>query len=290
MASFTQGPDIVVDPSLTQATVSWTADMDSYGQVDFGLNPTNLDQSLQDLNFGPDHTVLLTGLQSGQVYTCVVSILDSNGAVVLSSANLTFSTTAAPAPVIVTGPVADPAIDSAEISWGCNVSGTGLVKMGENQATLNLVFTDSTISTDHSIAPQGLKPGCQYFYNVANVDPNTGSVLVQSTNLSFTTQPVVTGAALRFPIAFPWLVRKGHTSTFSVFVVKAGKPVANDPVTFQVLSGSGSFAGAPSVTVNSNTFGKAVTLFTAGYQRGLVRVQISAQGAANKVILHCFIL
>src|SRR6185369_14545061 len=88
MPSFTQGPDVVVDSSLTQATVSWSADMDSYGQVDFGLNQANLDQHVQDLNFGQDHTVLLSGLQAGQTYNFVVSILDSNGVTVFSSANL----------------------------------------------------------------------------------------------------------------------------------------------------------------------------------------------------------
>ena len=266
MASFTIGPVATVGADLMSVTISWTTDVDSYGQVGCGLDPSNFDMSLQDLNFGQSHSVLFSNLQTGQTYSYAVAILDSNGNSVFSSPNLTFVTAAAPA-TITDGPTADATPTTAEIAWSASVAGNGVVHLGPNQSGMTQILTDPTVSQDHALTAQGLASGTQYFYTCSTTDPSTGTVLVVSPAMNFTTAPAPppTGGVLGQAQASPRRVSKNGTAQLTVFLTKNRKAVANAPVTFAVISGNGDIiAGghtAVSGMVNTDATGKATVSF-----------------------------
>jgi hypothetical protein len=295
MASFTSGPVATVGADLMSVTISWSADAASYGQVFYGLNVANFDSNFEDMNFVTDHSVLLTNLQAGQTYYFVVNIQDINGNTLAESANLSFSTVAAPV-TITDGPTADATPTTSEIAWSASAAGTGMVNLGTTQASMNQVLTDPTVSQDHAVTAQGLVSGTQYFYTCSNVDPSTGTVLVTSPAMNFTTQPAPppTGGLLYRAQASPRLVAHNGSSQLSVLLSKGGKAIANVPVTFAVTTGNGDIVAGGNMTisgtVNTDATGKAVVSFKAGAgKKFFAFVKITSPNAVNSAFLALII-
>ena len=296
MASFTNGPEASVDTTLTIETISWSADVDSYGQVFYGPSQETITQmDYQDMNFTQAHSVQLTGLQPNQTYYYLVNIQDVNGNTLVSSPNLTFATVATP-PTITSGPTANPTPNSAEIAWSASVAGSGLVNLGTNAASLGQILSDPTVSQDHALTAQNLAGGTQYFYNCSNVDPVSGTVQVTSPTMNFTTLPTPppTGGFLARAQASCRRVAKNGTVQIGVYLFKNKAAIPNAPVTFQVLTGNGNIvAGGTGVsgTANTDATGRARAAFhaAANPQHPIVFIKITSPNAVNAAYLALLI-
>jgi hypothetical protein len=125
-------------------------------------------------------------------------------------------------------------------------------------------------TTAPSAAPY-LTAGTQYFV-MAMADGINGMPT------SFTTLPA--GEHLGKLQSTPHVVVPGATSTLSAVVRDKGKAVANVPVTFTAPAAAGSINGQPAgspVQVNTSATGAVQVTLTAGTQKGLYLVELSAQ-------------
>ena len=284
MAAFTRLPVVVVDPSLTSVTVSWQVDTITYGQIGYGTDPNNLDQVQFDSTYDTTHSVLLSGLTASTSYTYIVTVIDAGGNTLIDSGKLTFQTVAAPAPAITTGPTALADPSAANIAWTANVDGMGLVNFGTAASALVQVVTDPTVSSDHAVSIQGLAAATQYFYKCCNTDPTTGSVLVASDVLNFTTAaaPPATGGCLVRACATPIRVPKNGTTQLNVWLRKGQVPIAGAPVTFQLITNNGTIM---TPTVKTDATGRAVTTFKAGGKSGFVAAKSTSPNAVNTAFM-----
>lgn len=81
----------------------------------------------------------------------------------------------------------------------------------------------------------------------------------------------------------------GATVTVSTVVLDSqGQPVANESVTFTIISQPGADASlsAPSVTVNTNAQGVATAVLNVGTTAGAIVVGVSARGIQSQVMVN----
>jgi len=172
----TTAPVILTGPTVSRIThnsavVEWTTNEPSTGSVVYGLTSTP-DQTLPDSTLATTHRVTLTGLTPETLYYLNVTATDAANNGPTSSPVVTFRTIAVPdtiAPLIIEGPMAINITDtSATIVWKTDEPATSCVSW--NNGTAYGVYTDDTLTTNHSVQVTGLTASTLYNYAVSSKD------------------------------------------------------------------------------------------------------------------------
>jgi hypothetical protein len=210
--SITEGPS--AQPASTSVTLTWSSNCTGFGQARYGLSPVLLNLSSSDAAFSPSHTLVLNGLNDGQLYYYQVATLNQDGVPIAQSATGTFTTipftptpsatptsswtptttftpvstnTPLPTPTvcaILSGPSVQIAADSATITWSSNCTGFGAVHFGVTAKNQNRVATDPKFTPSHSVILFNLSAKKTYYYYVVTLNSD-GLVSAQSQVQSF---------------------------------------------------------------------------------------------------------
>jgi hypothetical protein len=170
-------PIFSTQPFLTDignfsATVNWSTERVSSGQVRFGLTGSTMNEVESDPDFKASHSLVLNNLQAETTYFLQVDAFNSKG-VMTSSDTLSFTTDPiapielAP-PKIISGPLVKNISDvSAVIEWQTDkASNSSVVVDGGNRFTLD------PLTTFHSVLLTGLTADTGYATLVSSTDVN----------------------------------------------------------------------------------------------------------------------
>jgi hypothetical protein len=196
----------------TSAVITWTTDQASSSQVKYGTTQTYGLMSGQNNSLVTSHSVTLSGLTAGTTYD--FEVISSNGSSVTStSANFTFTTTAAAAPVI--SAVATSAITSSSvtITWTTDQASSSLVNYGTTTGYGSASSLNSSLVTSHSVTLTGLTAGTTYNFDV--VSANSSSVSGTSANSTFATLASTSPAPYVGYVAFWSINNTGITISWS---------------------------------------------------------------------------
>jgi hypothetical protein len=172
----TTAPIIIEGPTVTAithqgASVTWKTDEPSAGVVSYGTS-SSLGRSVRDDTLSTVHSVMLSGLTAETLYHLQVSATDAVNNGPTTSPTLTFKSMAAPdvaAPVIVEGPMAVNITDTgATIVWTTDEPATTGVSW--NDGIAYGVYTDDTLTTNHSVHVNALAASTTYTYVVSSKD------------------------------------------------------------------------------------------------------------------------
>ncbi|GFO54930.1 hypothetical protein GMSM_19370 [Geomonas sp. Red276] len=183
---FTVGPDVT---SITQngATITWTTDEPTTGVISYGTTPF-FGKTASDTTLSTSHTVTVTGLDAATKQYFKVTATDNLGNPSTDSSVIYFTTLEAPdtkAPVITNGPMRTSTTDtSVTITWITDEPATSGVSL--NDGTNYIVYTDTTLTTSHSVVISKLTPSTAYSYVVSSTDA-VGNGPTLSAAKSFTT-------------------------------------------------------------------------------------------------------
>jgi len=161
---------VVADVSRTSATLEILGDEPTTGEVQFGVGPDSLSESMSMLRSSRLHREVLTGLSPGTKYFFRVVLEDISGNRSESEV-LHFRTRDEDVPLrIVRGPVVD-FVDStsAQVSWETNLSSSSEGEAGrtETLGEVSVVSPGNVIS--HTVRFTNLSPGTLYYYKVRSV-------------------------------------------------------------------------------------------------------------------------
>jgi len=164
--------NVAVNPKTYEATVSWTTDKPTMGEVVYGTN-ANYGLRVETTDYTTSHSVILSGLSPGTTYQYNVKATDINGNTV-SFGTQTFTTTALPSISNLNVAVGS---TEATVSWTTDKPTMGEVVYGTNAKKA----TDFDYTTSHSVTLSGLYPGTMYHYKVraTDIDGNTVSSSTQ---------------------------------------------------------------------------------------------------------------
>lgn len=238
--AITAGPDAA--PFDCTATVTWTTDEDATSTVEYGSD-TSYGETATVAGYVTDHEVLLENLSPGTVYHFRVLSDDRAGNGPTASADATFTTSAATAPVIVSGPTVTASGSTAlTVSWTTDEPTTGTVEYGTDTGYGNQV-TDPALGTGHSVLLTGLSPETTYHVRVSATD-SCGNGPVWSADATGTTA----GASLDIS---GWTVH--DTVADLSFTFPAGTSLApGDLVVIGRQKDRAAFEAAWGVTLDSN--------------------------------------
>ena len=170
-------PAFSIQPFVTDignftATVNWSTERASSGQVRFGLTDSTMNDVESDPDFKTSHAVVLNNLQAETTYFLQVDAFNSKG-VMTSSVTVSFTTNSIPPvdlvpPKIISGPLVKNITDvSAVIEWVTDkASNSSVVVAGGNTFTLN------PLTTFHSVLLTGLTADTGYATMVSSTDNN----------------------------------------------------------------------------------------------------------------------
>jgi len=182
--SITAGPDVA--PRDCTAVVTWSTDEPATSTVEHG--PTAAyGASATAPGLVRDHAVAIAGLApSSEVHFRVLST-DGAGNGPAASADASFTTAAAAAPLIASGPVvASVTGTSAIVTWTTDEPATSLVDYGTTPSYGSQASGPS--GTGHAVVLPGLVPETGYHARVLSTD-ECGNGPVQSADLAFSTGP-----------------------------------------------------------------------------------------------------
>lgn len=186
-------PAITVEPTVIykndeSATIQWTTDETSTGEVSFGTAADDLGfiRTLPETDL--THEVTLTNLAESTTYFYEVSSSDlsNNGPTV--SQVLSFTTDAAPD---VTAPTIDNIVVTASetstiLTWNTDELADSFVDFGTVSGILDLTVGNAEDVTSHEVTLTNLEPGQTYFYTVGSSD-RADNGPTESAEGSFTT-------------------------------------------------------------------------------------------------------
>ena len=177
----------------TSATITWTTDQTASTLVNYGTTTAYGSQSTLNSTLVTAHTVTLTGLTASTTYNYAVTS-SNGGGTSATSANFTFATTAAPAPVITAVAASGISLTTATITWTTDQTASTLVNYGTTTAYGSQSTLNSTLVTAHSVTLTGLTAGTTYNYAVTSA--NGAGTSATSVNFTFATTaapaPIIT--------------------------------------------------------------------------------------------------
>jgi len=183
--SITAGP--AAAPGDCSAVITWTTDEPATSVVGYGLSGS-YGQNANVAGLTRNHSVTLSGLSSGILYHYKVSSADSAGNGPTQSPDQTFSTSAATAPVILTGPTATSVSGtSATIVWTTNEPSTSQVDYGTTVSYGSSASAGGLVM-NHSVVLSPLTPTTDYHYRVLSTD-SCGNGPTASGDGTFTSGP-----------------------------------------------------------------------------------------------------
>ena len=241
--------------SLTSnsATISWTTDQSSTSQVEYGTTTNYSSITAVDSNSVTSHSEVLTRLLASTLYHYRVHSVNSSGVEAISG-DLTFTTLAAPAPVIsnvVTGSITS---SGATITWSTDQASSSQVEYGTTTAYGSTTTLDQTLVTSHSQAMAGLLAATIYHYRVHSLN-GSGTEAISS-DLMFTTlaapapviSNVVAGSITSSGATITWSTDQASSSQVEYGTTTAyGSMTTVDPTL--VTSHSQALAGLLAATV-----------------------------------------
>lgn len=165
--------------NATSATIAWITSSGATGQVEYGTTQTYGQTSIMDSTLDTDHTVTLSGLWPNTKYHYAVISVNSTGGRTVSEDG-TFTTPAAPGPVISNVLVSNVSETGATISWTTSTPGNSQVFYSgtDRKYIFNPGYANSSALEDasgvvtHSVAISGLLPNTQYHFAVQSTDLN----------------------------------------------------------------------------------------------------------------------
>ena len=191
----TQQPVIRNGPTAISQTdntliVQWETDELAIGQVNFGTDPINLDQSAIETEQNTSHQVTLTNLTANTAYSFTVDATDPVGNGPTQSGTSVSSTTAGadatPPAIDAISINAFPSDVQAIIQWNTDEGSDTEVRYGEDDANLSNTTIDNDVATEHSLTLTGLTASTLYYYRTVSTDPS-GNQSSLTTTKSFTT-------------------------------------------------------------------------------------------------------
>jgi hypothetical protein len=185
----TKAPQITSPPTVTSvtdatATIDWNTDEPGTSVVEYWKeSDPNLERKLT--GYVTNHSVMLTGLESNQLYVFFVSSTDVGGAGPDISAtdnnpsiNYSFTTTGSGdviPPQITSPPTVTSVTDTtAVIYWQTDEPSDSVVQYDDNSSTWgNYLWskTDTGLVTTHSVTLTGLTADTQHFFRVGSTPP-----------------------------------------------------------------------------------------------------------------------
>ena len=212
MAVFTTDPEIDVtapgfdvDPNISyqndeSATVSWTMDEESTGEVRFGTAADDLGFIRTLPETGTSHEITLTNLEADTEYFYDVASSDLSNNGPSESAVLSFTTDAAAdldAPVI-SNLQFEPNDESAVITWTTDEFADSFIDFGTTSGLLDLAVGSVEDVTEHEVVLTNLVANTTYFFTAGSID-RANNPAAATTEQSFTTL----GSADATPPAVP---------------------------------------------------------------------------------------
>jgi len=154
----------------TSATISWSTDEESTGQVEYGLTTAYGSISSLDEDLITNHSVILSGLEPDTIYHYCVKSEDASGNEAISVDN-TFVTPDTVAPTISDVMVSHIMESSVTISWNTDESATSQVEYGTSITYDSIYITyPDVLVTNHNVSLSGLEPGTEYHFKVKSKD------------------------------------------------------------------------------------------------------------------------
>lgn len=254
--------------TTTSATITWTTDQASSSQVDYGTTASYGSASPANSSLVTSHSVSLTGLTAGTTYDYAAVSANSVGAST-TSANFTFSTTAAPAPVISSVTATGISTTSATITWTTDQASSSQVKYGTSASYGTASSVNGSLVTSHSVTLTGLTAGTTYDY--AAVSANSAGTSTTSANFTFSTTaapaPVVSSVAAT------------SISTTSATITWTTDQASSSQVKYGTTASYGSTSSLSSSLVTSHSL--TLTGLTPGTTYDYAAVSANSAGAST---------
>jgi hypothetical protein len=180
----------VVAGSITSsgATITWTTDQASTGQVEYGVNTAYGKLTPVNTNYTLAHLQALTGLLPSTLYHFRVYSTNDAGEQTCSG-DFTFTTLpqlTGSAPLITNVAAGSITSSGATITWTTNQAATTQVQYGTTTAYGKTTTLNSTLVTQHSQMLTGLSSATGYHYRV--LSKNAAGVQTISGDFTFTTK------------------------------------------------------------------------------------------------------
>ncbi|HWR17320.1 MAG TPA: fibronectin type III domain-containing protein [Terriglobales bacterium] len=177
--------------STNGATIVWTTTAPASSQVEYGKTTSYGSTTPVDGTQVTNHSVNVTGLESGATYHYRVHSANPGGPDVIS-ADATFSTLSTGKNTLVISKVAVTGVteSSVMITWETNAAATSKVEYGTTMAYGSSSNTDSNLVNQHSVTLTGLVPGTLYHARVNSAD-TTGFSAVSGDFTFTTTTPLL---------------------------------------------------------------------------------------------------
>lgn len=172
---YTSPPTIVSEPSVTvesfAASIVWSTNRVCSSFVEYGTS-SSMDKTNGQVDSVTSHTVALEGLSAATKYYYRAKFIDPDGNIGTSDV-LNFTTNDPPTISDVT--VSDIGLNSANISWTTNMSGTCTLKYGKG--SLSSTIEESAGGTSHIQKLSSLESAASYSYQIdcEDEDENTFS-------------------------------------------------------------------------------------------------------------------
>jgi hypothetical protein len=154
--------------TTTAATVTWTTDVASSSQVEYGTTASYGSSSALDSTAVTSHSVGLSGLAAGTTYHYRVRSAAPGGALG-TSGDQTFTTAIPPPPVISNVATSGIGATSATVTWTTDTASDTTVQYGTTTA-YGSSASSATRVTSHSQALSGLTASTLYHYRVLSTD------------------------------------------------------------------------------------------------------------------------
>jgi hypothetical protein len=170
--------------TLSGATITWSTDQASSSQVEYGATTAYGSMTTVDPTLVTSHSQALVGLLAATVYHYRVRSTNASGTQGISG-DFTFTTLAAPAPVISNVVAGSITSSGATITWSTDQASSSQIEYGITTAYGSMTTVDPTLVTSHSQALVGLLAATIYHYRVHST--NTSGAQGVSGDFTFTT-------------------------------------------------------------------------------------------------------
>lgn len=234
--------------SSTAATITWTTDIATSSQVQYGLTTSYGSATTANATLVTSHSQGLSGLTASTVYHYRVTGTDSLGQTVTSSDN-TFTTAPPPdttAPTISAVAASNITPTSATIGWTTNEGSDSQVEYGLTTGYGSTTTLISSLTTTHSSPLTGLTASTLYHYRVKSRDA-AGNLATGSDN-TFTTAaaPDVTAPIIS-------AIATGSITSSSVVITWTTDEPADTQVEYGVTISYGSSSPLVTTKVTAHT-------------------------------------
>jgi hypothetical protein len=252
MAVFTTDPEIDVtapgfdvEPNISYkndetATVSWTMDEESTGEVRFGTTAEELGFIRTLPETGTLHEITLTNLEVATEYFYEVTSSDLSNNGPTESTVFSFTTDAAAdlAAPIITDLQFEPNNESAVITWTTDEFADSFIDFGTTSGLLDLAVGSVDDVTEHEVVLTNLTASTTYFFTAGSID-RANNPATATAEQSFTTL----GSADATPPAVPANLSGSSGNGLAILTWDANSELDFDSYTLaRRLEGVGNFA------------------------------------------------